>query len=189
MSTQVETLTYTGTLTELGGKEMGATGNEKPRKVVVKDDPTKQYGKTFRTWHDSLEWNDLEQYGLGALVTIEYVTEQRQGGPQGSYTVNTIVGVRQDGAGVSASDGEGGDWGEPHGPVGEVGPPVGKPVASTPHRATDWDERGIQMEAAWAIKTAFHWFQPGDQITASMLLDKAMELAMLKRRLAAELAE
>lgn len=181
MSSQVETQTYTGTLVELGGAEMGSTGNEKPRAVRIKADPSSKYPKTFRTWHDSLEWNDLEEIGLGSVVTVEYIAEERQGGPQGSYTVNTLVGVRQDGAGASAPDGGGGDWGEPQEPRGEVGSNAGEPVAPQPSQTIDPVTRSII--SSWAIEQAIREGARGDEAIHT----RAHEIVVLKDRIASEL--
>lgn len=102
---------YAGIITELGGEELGKSGNAKPRKVVIKADPTSQYGKTFRVWQDSNEWQQLSQLN-GKHVVVIYIEEERSGGPSGTYKQNMIVGVDApdsvDGAGIGPSTDSGG---------------------------------------------------------------------------------
>lgn len=105
---------YAGTVVELGGEELGASGHPKPRKVVVKADPTAQYGKTFRVWEDSDAWSRLSKLN-GQHVTILFDIEERPGGPKGTYTQNMIVGVDA-----------------PEGSDGAGSPPQGSGQAPTP---------------------------------------------------------
>lgn len=197
MSTQ----TFTGVLTELGGPEVSPnTGNEKPRKVVIKDDPTKQYGKTFRTWSNSEVWERLQPLN-GQRVTVEFVVEERQGGPSGTYNQNVLVDVLEngDGGGVSA----------------RVGGEVSEGTTTAPSSAADWtpppaewqttkaqieskddyweqravkdEERSREMEAAWALKAVLDLEGPDHDLSDDSLVEFAVRLALLKRRVASEM--
>lgn len=208
--TDTQTLqSYTGVLTELGGPEMGANA-EKPRKVVLKQDRTAQYGKTFRTWHDSLEWNDLETAGVGATFTVDYEIQTRQGGPSGSYTQNWIIGVRQNGAG--------GGGGEPQPSSGEVGSNAGDPSTTTPtsgngswgtpptaawadaktaiatkddyweQRALMDEQRNLEMEAAWAVKCVLDRTPQDVELKSSDLVEKSIQVIIVKRQVASEMS-
>lgn len=178
--------TFTGILSELGGAEMGATGREKPRKVIIKQDANQQYGKTFRCWADSDAFRALEGK-LGQSVTIEYEVEERTGGPRGSYSQNVLIGIK---------NGEAAEWPAPisnpapgspdwQPPGDEDAPPE---VAATPRKTRDeWDERGAQMEAAWALKAMLDVEGPDHGLTEDELLANALRLILLKRRLAFEM--
>lgn len=174
--------TYAGTVVELGGEELGRSGHAKPRKVVIKADPNAQYGKTFRVWQDSDSWETLSRLN-GKHVVVLYDVEEREGGPQGKYTQNMIVGVdapdSADGAGIGprpdsgspspavagtpAPSADHSTWGTP--PVGAWS---GRPVQETKDPTTTYvskddywkrkedkdEERSNHMAAAWAISQA-----------------------------------
>lgn len=197
--------TFTGVLTELGGPELAASGNEKPRKVVIKQDPAKHYGKTFRTWSNSDVWERLQSLN-GQQVTVEYYAEERQGGPNGTYTQNFLTGVLENGNGAGG--------GQPHTSVGE-GNDAGRSPAPSPtndswgaapsgwtapqetpstkddywnrREATD-HERSMQMEAAWAVKAVLD-VSKGEALSDDEVVQNALKLALVKRRVAFELGK
>ena len=176
--------TYAGTVVELGGEELGRSGHAKPRKVVIKADPTAQFGKTFRVWQDSDSWETLSRLN-GKHVVVLYDVEEREGGPQGKYTQNMIVGVDApdsvDGAGVGPSTDSGGTpppttaagtpassadhsgWGSPPVDVwtGRVVQETKDPTTNYVSKDDYWkrkedkdDDRTNQMASAWAISQA-----------------------------------
>lgn len=202
------TETYDGTVIEVGGAEMGKSGKEKPRKVVVSPNPTddKPKTKTFRIWKDDDYFPILER-NLGKLVTVEFVTEDVTFGDK-SWTQNNIIGVLE-------SD-EGGDWGEPQEPRGEVGSNAGEPVTSESNGSwgtpppSDWTEvkakvssgptskddywerreaadeaRTRQMVAAWSIEQAIRLGKSSE----NEIHELAHKLILLKERIAKESAE
>lgn len=187
--------TYTGVLTELGGAELGQSGHEKPRKVVIKSDPNQENGKTFRTWSDSDAWFELQDK-IGHTITVDFEIEQRQGGPKGSYKQNVLkalVGGAGGGepqvARGSVANGEkppsAYDWSVPS---DKDAPEKEPPPPPTPEPPPDqWEAKTLEIEAAWAIKAILDK-TPGE-IKESELLDKAMKLVILKRRLAYELSK
>lgn len=192
--------TYTGVVKEVGGAELGKTGNEKPRKIVISDSPDYQ-GKTFRVWSSDSTFEVLSQ-ALGQQITVQFEAEQRQG-PQGPYTQNRIVGVQNggggEGNGSSAVWGSATpapaptpstDWSVP----GSGGAPQQPPSPVTKddyweQRQVMDQQRSLEMEAAWAVKSVLDripqdvTYEPENVVTA------AIALAMLKRRVASELAE
>ena len=185
--------TMTGYVAELGGAEIGKTGKEKPRKVVLKKDLGEQYGKTFRVWSSSYQWDQLQDK-KGQLVTLEYVVEERQGGPSGSYTQNMITDVLTDvgggGNGVSAGEVAGNtpvttpadDWSVPK-PAAEPAP---APVTVQKYGGKkDQDDVQRNIIASWAITNAVRlgWKNPDE------IRDMAHKLIVLKDQIAAELAE
>ena len=187
---------YSGVLTELGGPELGASGNEKPRKVIVKADVAKQYGKTFRVWAGTDLWRELE--GLhGKPVTIEFETEQRQG-PKGPYPQNMIVGVTS-----NNGEGGGGDWSVPSPSDSRVwGSARGDESETTPQsppapsKEEYWERRerkdearSLEMEAAWALKAVLDLEGPDHGLSDDELLTHALQLIFLKRRIAMEMSK
>lgn len=199
--------TYSGVVAEVGGPELGSTGKEKPRKIIIKTDPTQQYGKTFRLWSNSYEWEQLQDK-LGQQVTVEFVAEERQG-PQGSYTQNLITDVLQDVGGNGERTGAVGevasapqpspsdDWTAPK--VG-VGAPVESPPAmaapapapSSPSLSKDeyWQrrealdaERTLEIEAAWGIGQAIAL----GHTDPSKIEELTHQLIILKHKIAGEL--
>lgn len=183
---------YTGVLSELGGAEIGQSGVEKPRRIIIKQDPNSQ-GKTFRAWSDSEPWLMLQER-LGQTVTVVYEPEQRTGGPKGTYTQNRLVGVKNDGVGEgsrvwgSAQEPEPAqDWSVPKDDqqIRPDEPP--KPVSRDDYweqRAAVDEQRSLQMEAAWAVKAALDLGTQRDQVVV-----RAIEIAILKRQVASELSK
>ena len=201
--------TYTGTVVEVGGAEIGSTGKEKPRKIVIKDDPSAQYGKTFRVWGNEYAYEIL-QGKAGQVVTVEYVIDNRQG-PQGPYQQNRITDVLQDvgGGGNGFAGGEvsgnappvspppaAQDWSAPK--VSGAGTPAPAPTStpppSTPQNKDEyWEQRTIldqqrslEMEAAWAVKACL---DKDPTASNQKLVQDAIGLIMLKRQVASEMAE
>lgn len=172
--------TFTGTLTELGGQELGKSGNEKPRKVVIKDDPDAQYGKTFRCWSNSGEWEQL-QGKLGQEVTVEYVDEQFGSGDK-TWTSHNITSVLGNGQATENS------WGTP--------PPEEAPKAVTQRattasvstsKAKNDDDRTAEIEAAWAVKAILDRTPSDTEIKPDELKANAIRLVKLKREVAKSL--
>lgn len=116
-------------------------------------------------------------------------------GPKTYATVTWAVTVDEifEGSPEPSNGSGGGDWGEPHGPIGEVGSSAGEPVTPTARpqvkTETDWDERGLQMEAAWAVKSVLDRTPNDVDISHSDLVDRAIKMALLKREVASELGK
>lgn len=177
---------FSGTVAEIGGKEMSKDGTkEKPRKVVIKDDPSKQFGKTFRVWPNSGDFDVLREAAeSGALVAVEYEVNQI---PGTDYTQNMIVNV-SDGAGLPPNgSGQAGSsssapsdqsWGEPP-------PDAWSGVSTSP--STHYDDTQNQIVASWAIKCAIQTL--GVNADPDTVHSRAHELIVLKERIAKELSK
>lgn len=196
--------TYSGVVREVGGPELGKSGNEKPRKIVISDSPDYQ-GKTFRIWSNDSDFDVLSQ-SLGKHITVEYEAEPIEMGGK-KWTSNRITGVQQNGDG----------GGERTGAVGEVAPapqpspsPTDWSVPKDPpplewqetkskisgkddyweQRAVMDEHRSLEMEAAWAVKAVLDVEGPNaGSMTDDQIIDKALHLAILKRRIASEMAD
>jgi hypothetical protein len=180
-----------GFVTEVGGEELGKTGNPKPRKIVVKESLDAQYGKTFRVWQDSDEFQTLVANN-GKYVTVIYEVEQREGGPKGSYTQNMVIGVDAsgDGAGTPTA------WDPPPSDSWTDSPATSSPAPS-PEPSQQVAQRVQQKQvhiidtqthivASWAIKSAIQTLGPG--ATSDAIHQRAHELIVMKERIASELS-
>lgn len=200
----------TGILTEVGGPEIGSTGKEKPRKIVIKQNASDQYGKTLRVWSNEFAFQELQQRA-GQPVTVEFVVEDRQG-PQGPYQQNRITDVlpvegngERTGAGGSVSAPQPSppaqqDWSIPKPDVGAGGSPTEHPTATgspTPAPTTTRDDywahreildqqRSLEMEAAWSVKSVL---DREPNISEQKLIQDAIRLIIIKRQVASEMAE
>jgi hypothetical protein len=183
--------TFTGKLIELGGPELGKSGKEKPRKVVIKDDPAAQYGKTFRLWSSS-EYFEILSNHLGQQVSVEYEAEEVTFGDN-TWTQNNIVGVQTNGGWGNGEQGNGsteGVWGSAPPDSGPESSPVTSPPASKDdyweRREAADAKRSLEMEAAWAVKAVLD-LHP--DIKQDDLVSKAISLAIVKRQVASELGK
>lgn len=115
--------------------------------------------------------NEKAPYKNG--TDIEWATE---GGANGSAgpTSPAPTGTASPSAGSPTDD----PWGDE--PVAKVSPPR----ANSAPKATDWDERTYEIEAAWAAKAIL---DVDPHATADVLHKKALDLIILKRGIAAEL--
>ena len=204
------TETYTGIVAELGGPELGKSGNEKPRRVVIKQDPAAQYGKTFRVWSNSYEWEALQDK-LGKEVTVEYVLEQANftlpngETPKPSNKITDVLPA-VDGGGNGSGGGEvagsatapADDWTTPKRGAGgsprkdeQVAATSPSPASSPPKYGgkrddTDWEARTLEIEAAWAIGTLLGR-AGNERVDPAELVDQAIQLVLTKRRVAERL--
>jgi hypothetical protein len=80
---------YTGTVLEVGPQEVGKSGRNKPRKLLVSDDPENYQGKTFRIWDDDDGMN-LDQL-KGQIVTVDYEVRNIPNTP--NFTQNMVSSV------------------------------------------------------------------------------------------------
>lgn len=195
--------TFSGVLTELGGPELGKSGNEKPRKVIIKEDVAKQYGKTFRCWSSNPEWDDLQELH-GKPITVEFVVEQPDyllPNGQKPNPSNMIVGVIPTEA---SSNGEGGagDWGVPSEPVwgsaGEVASTQSPAPSSAPASKDDYwehktvmdEQRQHEISASWAIREAIDLLSVGasQPPPQEQVLSTAHQLLVMKDQIVSEIS-
>ena len=176
---------YKGQIKSIGAAELGASGHEKPRKVVISDSPTYQ-GKTFRIWSNDSDFDTLmAASNAGREVEIEYVVEERQGGPSGTYKQNMIVNVH---------DPRAGDWSVPQPSEGEAPPPgdgfsvpaSASPEPQSPPPSDPWEDKTYEIEAAWAVKAVLD-ARPELLNNFGDLMLQSKKLIEEKRRLALQL--
>lgn len=178
--------TYTGVLTELGGAEIGSTGKEKPRKVIVKNG---ERMKTFRCWSSSDIWQQLQPLG-GKPVTVSYDTEQRQG-PSGPYQQNNILAVQV------AAESTGGGWESGAGVWGSASspntqpPPVSSKDDYWAHREVMDEQRSQHMAAAWSISQAIALLSLGatEPPAKDHIETVAHQLLVLKEQIVSETSQ
>lgn len=199
--------TYTGKLIELGDPELGQSGKEKPRKVILKSDPNAQYGKTFRCWANSFEWGALQDF-LGKPVTVEYVVQEANytlpngETPKPSNMITDVVldGVQQNGDGGGESTdlrGSGSATQPSSSPAHDWTAPTPNKAGPAPKLSKDdyWARREeqdaartLEIEAAWGVKAVLD--RAGDEVMKPEdLVAKALQLIILKRQVASELAK
>lgn len=186
------TETFTGVVSELGGIEMSKDGTkEKPRKVIIKEDVAKQYGKTFRCWSNQPEWDELEAL-RGKQVTVEFeVSQPNYTLPNGQTPnpSNMIVSVSS-----ANGEGRGGDWSVPDPGRGSAGegasqsPPASKDDYWEQRQIMD-EQRSLEMEAAWSVKAILDRTPLETEIKFSELVDKAIDLIVIKRQVAHHMGE
>jgi hypothetical protein len=176
-----------GFVAEVGGEEIGRNGNAKPRKIVVKESLDAQYGKTFRVWQDSSEFDTLAANN-GKYVTVIYEVQEREGGPQGKYTQNFILGVDApdsgDGAGSSAPS-SGTTW-EQAPSDGWATPPATTSTPAPSPEPSKRDETTRQIEAAWALGCLLQFEEYRKD--PDLLKKKTHQLIALKHQIASELS-
>jgi hypothetical protein len=206
------TETYQGVIKEIGGVELSKSGeHEKPRKVVISDSPD-YAGKTFRIWGNADGFSELR---VGEPVTVEYEVQERQGGPSGSFKQNMISTIHPNGgsgSGGESANGSSSVWGSAP-PAPEAATPqadwsVPGSGTKTPPE-TDYDRRErekqariearqafldqrddartLQIESAWAIEAVLSREETDKRMTPDEIIEKALQLVILKRRLASEL--
>ena len=183
--------TYSGVIAELGGPELGKTGNEKPRKVVIKQDPSEQYGKTFRVWSSDYAWEQLNQAGIGSNVTVEFIIEEptytlpNGQKPKPTNKITDVVEGGGNGLGeVAAPSPETHDWTAPQ-PTPEP-TPVQKYGGKKDD--VDWEARTLEIEAAWSIGVLLNR-AGSEQVSEQKLVQDAIRLVLLKRQVASELGK
>lgn len=127
--------TYSGQVIEIGGAELGRSGKEKPRKVVITDKPGEYQGKTFRIWSNEPDFLKLQ---TGQWTTVYYEPQEVHGQNGKSWTQNMIVGVD----GTDSVDGAG------IGPSPDSGSPS-PAAAGTPAPSTDHSDWGAPPRDMW----------------------------------------
>ena len=203
--------TYSGVVTTVADPEIGSTGNEKPRRVVIKKDLNEQYGKTFRIWSNH---DDFPNLVMGQPITVEYI-EQPNPDPQRKPSNIIQSAWATEGAGVASgtptpvaqptksapSAGPSGDdpWGPTPHPNAQTAA-TSMPVATNGNlsyskddywerrEATD-EQRQREIEAAWGINATIALYGVLDAtLDKDKLHAKAHELIVLKKQIASELA-
>lgn len=173
-------LSYTGQVMLVGDPEIGSTGKERPRKVVISDNPGQYQGKTFRCW----SWKpDFEAFEVGRWVTVGYEVEPN---PDPTRHGSNMISVAE------TTTAPGGGGGQPQkGPSAGEGPQAGRSPSPqpTPRVVNDYDETTLQIESAWAIKAVLDRQDPGEPMKPDEVIEKALQLVILKRRLASELGD
>lgn len=202
-------LSYTGQVMLVAEPEIGSTGNERPRKVMISDNPGNYQGKTFRIW----AWKEaeFEQLKVGSWVTVHYEVEPNPTpGRNGSNMVSHVEPATATGGGQPTTTDVPMDAG-----LGEVQQPVPTP------QPTDYatrredvviendydrrerekqariearqafldqrdDDRTLQMESAWAIAKVL---EMSNGLTDDQVIEKGLQLVILKRRMARALSD
>lgn len=195
--------TYTGQVMEVHAPEVGSTGKNRPRKVVISDNPGTYKGKTFRCW----EWRDtFDLLQLGAQVTVHYEVEPNPDPTRHGSNMISHVEVN-DGTGGGQANGSSDVWGSASNAPATATPaptdwtapprtdgPVSQPQITSKddyweQRAVMDEQRTLEIESAWAIKAVLDRQGPGAPMTEEQIIDKALQLVILKRRLASELGD
>lgn len=194
-------LTYTGQVMLVGDPEIGKTGNERPRKVVISDNPGQYQGKTFRCW----SWkDDFALLKVGAQVTVHYEVEPNPNPERHGSNMISHVEVN-DGTGGGQANGSSDVWGSASNapaaatpaPTDWTAPPrTDGPSPQVTSKDDYWEQRAVmdeqrtlEIESAWAIKAVLDRQEPGAPMTEEQIIDKALQLVILKRRLASELGD
>lgn len=177
-----------GFVAELGGKEVGKTGKEKPRKVVVKEDSSQQYGKTLRCWSNIPEFDVLTQAAnVGNQVEVHYDVREIPGTEFTQNMVVDVVPLLEGGNGSEPIWGGGDNAG-----AAPSGSPTHASATPAPQSKDDYwarreagdEERTRQMIAAWSIEQAIRLgFKDSAEVH-----DTAHKLIVLKDRIASELS-
>ena len=205
-----ELKTYEGVVTTIGDAEIGSTGNEKPRRIVIKKDLNEQYGKTFRIWSNHDDFGNLT---LGQPIVVEYqevpnrdpsrkpsnmiqaAWQESEGGANGTSAAHTS-GAPTGTAPPSAATGwDDDDWGPPQTPgktAGSTSAPTrdggasgGSGQSASAPPATKWDDREAVVGVSWAIKCAIQALGPGCQIET--VHQAAHRMLVLRDRIVSEL--
>lgn len=168
---------YSGIVKEIGGKELGKTGNEKPRKVVVSDSPDYQ-GKTFRCWANTDDFQLLRQaLDEGMEVEIHYDINPIPGTDYTQNMVSSVLSTNgQDGQVAAQVPLQAPQAERSEGTTGGGSAPRGSSATSnTTH----------EIEAAWALGVVVQAF--GNSLDQEAMAQKAHQLIVLKRQIASEL--
>lgn len=208
-------LTYTGQVREVHPAEVGSTGKNKPRKIIISDNPGQYQGKTFRCW----EWkeDDFSKLQVGAWVTVHYEVEPNpnpslNGSNMISHVELATSGGGEPQSGVGGSVGNAGEAPAPANGNGSWGTPPANwasPQQATPppvyqqakehiegtnaqkdyweRRQAEDEARTLEIEAAWALNTILQVEGPDHGMTDDELLQRALQLILLKRRCASEM--
>lgn len=195
-------LTYTGQVMLVGDPEYAKNPphKERPRKILISDRPGQYQGKTFRIW----VWREaeFEQLKVGAWVTVHYEIEPNPNPERHGSNMISVVETVEQGAGSGG--------GEPQPPSGEVRSNAGEAPTPSPDAwstppTQDWaatkdvlskddywaqreasdHERTLEIESAWAIRVVLD--NADGQMSDDQVIDKALQLVIMKRRLASEL--
>ena len=197
-------LSYTGQVMLVADPEIGTTGKERPRKVMISDNPGNYQGKTFRIW----AWKEaeFEQLTVGSWVTVHYEVEPNPTpGRNGSNMVSHVEPATATGGGQPTTTDVPMNAG-----LGEVrqSGPTPQPTVAQPAQENDYDrrerekqariearqalmdqrddERTLQMESAWAIAKVLDM---SSGLNDDQVIEKGLQLVILKRRLARELSD
>ena len=152
--------TYSGIVTTVADAEIGSTGNEKPRRVVIKQDLNEQYGKTFRIWSNHDDFGNLV---MGHPITVEYVEVPNR--DPSRKPSNMIQAAWQDSEGGANGTSAAHTSGAPTGtapPSGTADDDPPNPLNAAPSFAQTKDDyreqkeakdedRNRRMAVAWAI--------------------------------------
>ena len=202
-------LSYTGQVMLIGDPEIGKTGKERPRKVVISDRPGQYQGKTFRCW----SWKpDFEMFKVGAWVTVKYEVEPNPDPTRHGSNMISVAEAAQSGGGGAGTDNEGSHssttsfgnavdsgWGSPSpapapSPAGNPPPAwqeVKQQIASKDdyweQKAAKDDLRSLEMEAAWGLKCVLDLEGPDHDLSDETLVADAIRIILLKRRVAVEM--
>lgn len=189
-------LTYTGQVMLVANPEIGKTGNERPRKIVISDRPGSYQGKTFRIW--AWKEDQFSKLKVGEWVTVHYEIEPNPDPTRhGSNHISVVEPTTAQGGGQADVGGEvsgsqpasqptrePGDWSTPpSGGWANTKQELSKDDYWARREATD-AERTLEIESAWAINAVL---QTSTGLTDEQVIDKALQLVILKRRLASEL--
>lgn len=208
--------TYTGIVTTIDDPELGSNGKEKPRKVVLKQDLSEQYGKTFRmwSWHD-----DFPNLQMGKQVTVDFTVQPNPDPSRKGSNMIDAAWLSEGGAkevavtpsnetpptGTAPPSGDVGDdpWGDAPdlNPANQQTATPSTPVATNGNAAYAttkddyWQKRDIQDEerqkqivASWGITNAIKLAEVRQASTKPAdIREIAHQLIVLKQQIASEL--
>lgn len=165
---------FTGYVTEVGGKELGQSGKEKPRKIIVKDDLGAQFGKTFRVWANTDDFQKLRDAADNGTLVEVYFDQRPIPGREGHQ--NLVTSVIADGGPGPAHDPDA-DWEQPQ--------QASIPQSAPKPAPKKYDQTTHEIEAAWALGVLLHFEE--FRHNPALLAEKTKQLVHLKRQIASEL--
>ena len=183
--------TYTGQVVLVGDPEIGKNGKERPRKIMISDNPGQYQGKTFRIW--SWKEDDFSKLQVGQWVTVHYEVEPSLDPTRRGANAISVVETAEQGAGSGGgqprtSVGEGNDAERSPAPEPSAAPlPESWGATKAAVARDEYQDKTLDIESGWAIKAVLH-ISPELAGNDDLILDKALQLIILKRRLASELS-